>query len=78
MSKYQVRSNYIKWDCETIKDAKRLARKLLGCKRLFSTHSFTCGTEGQHNGRLYYGSMQALRQDQDGSAGVQIESTVSF
>lgn len=77
-NKYQVHSNYIRWDCGTIKDAKRLARHLLKAKRLFSTHSFTCGTEGQHNGRLYYASMQALRQDQDGSAGVQIESTVSF
>ena len=71
--RYRVCSNYQKWWCSSLRDAKRKARQLLKAKRLFSTHDFTCGPQGEQTARLYYDTMQALRQDQDGSAGVQIE-----
>ena len=71
---YQVRANYLSYPATSLKDAKRIVRQLLGTKRLYSTHVFATGIEGQLSGRLYYATPTALRDDQDGSAGVQIDT----
>lgn len=72
--RYTVRANYLTYPCTSLADAKKLARQLLGAKRLYSTHVFSTGTTGQLSGRLYYGTPTALAADGDGTAGVQIDT----
>ncbi len=70
---YTVGYNWVQWHYTNLVNAKRKARELLGVKRLRSTQPFGCGPEGNRVGVLYYRTMQELRDDQDGSKGIQIE-----
>ena len=74
MKKIEVKSNYLTYSVRSQTEARKLARKLLGASRLYATHPFCCGAQGDRSGVLVYGSPTARDADQDGSTGVQIET----